>query len=119
MADRPRRPTSAELIAAVLDEGSWVSWDEEPLEVAAPGSDYAHALAAARSVEPERVVLVTGHGGDAVVTAAEAFAPGIAVASSSTVRQSAAASSSATIGGAATVRVPRANWCSTRPSGCQ
>ena len=36
-----------------------------------------------------------------------------------TERQAAAASRTATTAGAATVRVPRANWCRTRPSGCQ
>lgn len=40
----------------------------------------AHALDAARSIEPERVVLVTGHGADAVAAAAEAIEPGILVA---------------------------------------
>ena len=40
-------------------------------------------------------------------------------ASSATERQAAAASRTATTAGAATVRVPRANWCRTRPSGCQ
>ena len=39
----------------------------------------AHALAAARSVEPERIVLVTGHGADEVAAAAEALEPGITV----------------------------------------
>ena len=33
----------------------------------------AHALAAARSLEPERTVLVTGHGGEAVAAAARAI----------------------------------------------
>lgn len=40
----------------------------------------AHALAAARSVEPERIVLVTGHGADEVAAAAETLEPGITVA---------------------------------------
>ena len=33
----------------------------------------AHALAAARGIEPERTILVTGHGGDAVAAAAREF----------------------------------------------
>lgn len=60
--DRPRRPNSAELIAAVLDEGSWVSWDEAPLPVAAPGSDYATTLAAAADRAGTDEAIVTGAG---------------------------------------------------------
>ncbi len=33
----------------------------------------AHALAAARAIEPERIILVTGHGGEAVAAAARAI----------------------------------------------
>src|SRR5690606_16286052 len=62
MTDRPRRPTSAELIAAVLDEGSWVSWDEAPLEVARPGSEYAATLAAAAERAGTDESIVTGSG---------------------------------------------------------
>ena len=58
----PRRPNSAELIAAVLDEGSWVSWDEAPLPVAAPGSDYARTLAAAAERAGTDESIVTGEG---------------------------------------------------------
>lgn len=39
----------------------------------------AHALRAARSLDPERIVLVTGHGGDAVAAAARAIDSDIAV----------------------------------------
>ncbi|HHU11566.1 MAG TPA: acetyl-CoA carboxyl transferase [Intrasporangiaceae bacterium] len=59
---RPRRPNSAELIAAVLDDGSWVSWDEPPLPVAEPGSAYAEALAAAAAKAGTDEAVVTGEG---------------------------------------------------------
>jgi bifunctional UDP-N-acetylglucosamine pyrophosphorylase / glucosamine-1-phosphate N-acetyltransferase len=39
----------------------------------------AHALAAARALEPERTVLVTGHGGDAVAAAARELDPDLRV----------------------------------------
>jgi bifunctional UDP-N-acetylglucosamine pyrophosphorylase/glucosamine-1-phosphate N-acetyltransferase len=39
----------------------------------------AHALAAARGVEPERTVVVTGHGGEAVAAAARAIDPELRV----------------------------------------
>jgi bifunctional UDP-N-acetylglucosamine pyrophosphorylase/glucosamine-1-phosphate N-acetyltransferase len=39
----------------------------------------AHALAAARSLEPERTVLVVGHGGEAVAAAARAIDEGLRV----------------------------------------
>lgn len=39
----------------------------------------AHALATARALEPERTILVTGHGGDAVAAAARAIDPAIRV----------------------------------------
>lgn len=58
----PRRPNSAELVAAVLDEGSWVSWDEAPLEVAEPGSDYARTLAAAAEKAGTDEAIITGEG---------------------------------------------------------
>ena len=60
--DRPRRPNSAELIAAVLDEGTWVSWDEAPVAVAEPGSDYARTLAAAAQRSGTDEAIVTGEG---------------------------------------------------------
>jgi acetyl-CoA carboxylase carboxyl transferase subunit beta len=60
--NRPRRPNSAELIAAVLDEGSWVSWDEAPLQVAEEGSEYAAALAAASERAGTDESIVTGEG---------------------------------------------------------
>ena len=40
---------------------------------------FAHALGAARALEPERVVLVAGHGAEAVTKAARAFDPEIEV----------------------------------------
>jgi bifunctional UDP-N-acetylglucosamine pyrophosphorylase / glucosamine-1-phosphate N-acetyltransferase len=39
----------------------------------------AHALAAARAVEPERMILVTGHGAEAVAAAGRALAPDLRV----------------------------------------
>ncbi len=39
----------------------------------------AHALAAARGIEAERTILVTGHGGDAVAAAAREFADDLRV----------------------------------------
>jgi acetyl-CoA carboxylase carboxyl transferase subunit beta len=60
--NRPRRPNSAELIAAVLDEGSWVSWDEAPLQVAEEGSEYAATLAAATERAGTDESIVTGEG---------------------------------------------------------
>ncbi|MBC7308598.1 MAG: acetyl-CoA carboxyl transferase [Actinomycetales bacterium] len=62
MADSPTRPDSHELIAAVLDDDSWVSWDEAPLQVAAPGSEYAAALAKAAERAGTDEAIVTGEG---------------------------------------------------------
>ncbi|NLJ52528.1 MAG: acetyl-CoA carboxyl transferase [Intrasporangiaceae bacterium] len=59
---RPKRPNSAELIEAVFDAGSWVSWDEQPLTVADPGSDYAEALAKAAERAGTDESIVTGEG---------------------------------------------------------
>lgn len=58
----PSRPNSAELIAAVLDAGTWVSWDEAPLTVAPPGSDYAETLARAAQRAGTDEAIVTGSG---------------------------------------------------------
>lgn len=56
------RPNSAELVGAVLDPGSWVSWDEAPVEVAAPGSSYAETLTAAAERAGTDESIVTGEG---------------------------------------------------------
>ncbi len=40
---------------------------------------FAHALASARALQPEKIVLVVGHGGDAVAEAARALDPDIVV----------------------------------------
>jgi acyl-CoA carboxylase subunit beta len=57
MADRPSRPTARELIALVLDDGSWTSWDTPPVRT---GIDDAYAVelaaAAERSGEDESVL---------------------------------------------------------------
>ena len=62
MSERPHRPTSAELITAVLDEGTWQSWDEAPLAVAPEGSPYAVELAAAAEKAGTDESIVTGEG---------------------------------------------------------
>lgn len=59
---RPDRPNSAELIAAVLDEGTWRSWDEAPLQVAEDGSEYAATLASAAERAGTDESIVTGEG---------------------------------------------------------
>lgn len=62
MTEAPDRPNSSELIAAVLDEDSWVSWDEAPLTVAEPGSDYSATLARAAERAGTDESIVTGEG---------------------------------------------------------
>ncbi|MEO7270022.1 MAG: carboxyl transferase domain-containing protein, partial [Knoellia sp.] len=62
MSDKPFRPTSSELIAAVLDDGLWQSWDESPVTVAEPGSMYAAELAAAAERAGTDEAIVTGEG---------------------------------------------------------
>ncbi|KGN42431.1 acetyl-coenzyme A carboxylase carboxyl transferase subunits beta/alpha [Knoellia aerolata] len=62
MSVKPHRPTSSELIAAVLDDGAWTSWDEAPLPVAEPGSPYAGELAAAAEKAGTDESIVTGEG---------------------------------------------------------
>lgn len=62
MAETPTRPNSSELITAVLDEGSWVSWDEAPLAVAEPGSEYADTLVRASERAGTDESIVTGEG---------------------------------------------------------
>ena len=62
MSERPRRPGAHELLAEVLDEGSFVSWDQAPLEVAPPGSTYAAELAAAAERAGTDESIITGEG---------------------------------------------------------
>ena len=62
MSERPRRPGAHELLAEVLDEGSFASWDQAPLEVAPPGSTYAAELAAAAERAGTDESIITGEG---------------------------------------------------------
>ncbi|GIL36861.1 carboxyl transferase domain-containing protein [Phycicoccus sp. DTK01] len=59
---RARRPGAHELLDAVLDAGSFTSWDEAPLRVAEPGSEYAVELAAAAERAGTDESIVTGEG---------------------------------------------------------
>ncbi|GAA0369804.1 carboxyl transferase domain-containing protein [Microbispora corallina] len=56
------RPGARDLIATVLDPGSWLSWDEPPADRAEPGSAYAADLAAARARTGYDESVVTGEG---------------------------------------------------------
>lgn len=56
------RPGARDLIDLVVDPGSWHSWDDEPEEPAAPGSDYARELAAARERSGTDESVITGQG---------------------------------------------------------
>lgn len=58
----PERYSARDLIREVLDEGSWQSWDSEPLAVAEPGSAYAEDLARAREKSGEDEAVLTGEG---------------------------------------------------------
>ena len=60
--DRPRRPGARELLAAVLDEGTFASWDEAPIDVTEPDSPYALELAAAAERAGTDESIVTGEG---------------------------------------------------------
>ena len=51
-----------ELLEAVLDPGSWQSWDVAPEQVAPPGSPYAEELAAAAAKAGTDESLITGQG---------------------------------------------------------
>ena len=59
---KPVRLTSSQLITAVLDDGTWQSWDETPLAVAEEGSPYAADLAAAAEKSGVDESIVTGEG---------------------------------------------------------
>ncbi len=62
MTERPRRPGAHELLAAVLDEGSFSSWDVEPIRVTEPGSEYDAELVAAADRAGTDEAIVTGEG---------------------------------------------------------
>lgn len=56
------RPDARTLIGAVLDPGTWRSWDETPADPAAPGSDYAEELARARARTGYDESVISGEG---------------------------------------------------------
>ncbi|GGS52843.1 acetyl-CoA carboxylase [Planobispora rosea] len=56
------RPDARTLIGAVLDPGSWQSWDRPPADPAEPGSDYAEELAAARAKSGYDESVISGEG---------------------------------------------------------
>src|SRR5690606_17763584 len=56
------RPDARALLAGVLDPGSWRSWDEPPVDRAAPGSAYANELATARARTGYDDSVITGAG---------------------------------------------------------
>ncbi|GIH90826.1 carboxyl transferase domain-containing protein [Planobispora siamensis] len=56
------RPDARALIGAVLDPGTWRSWDGPPADPAEPGSDYAEELAAARAKSGYDESVITGEG---------------------------------------------------------
>ncbi|WP_326826866.1 carboxyl transferase domain-containing protein [Streptosporangium sp. NBC_01756] len=58
----PARPGARALIDVVLDPGTWRSWDETPVDPAAPGSDYAEELAKARTRTGYDESVVSGEG---------------------------------------------------------
>lgn len=62
MASSRRRLGARELVDAVLDPGSWSSWDEPPLDVAEPNSRYAAELAAAAERAGTDESVLTGSG---------------------------------------------------------
>ena len=59
---RQRRLGARELLATVLDDGSWQGWDAAPSEPAEPGSAYAAELAAAAERSGCDEAIVTGEG---------------------------------------------------------
>ncbi|GAA3440580.1 carboxyl transferase domain-containing protein [Planomonospora venezuelensis] len=56
------RPDARTLIGAVLDPGTWRSWDTPPADPAEPGSDYAEELAAARAKTGYDESVISGEG---------------------------------------------------------
>ncbi|HXR68828.1 MAG TPA: carboxyl transferase domain-containing protein, partial [Dermatophilaceae bacterium] len=61
-ATRVIRLGARELLEAVLDPGSWQSWDVAPQQVVPPGSPYAAELAAAAARAGTDESLITGQG---------------------------------------------------------
>src|SRR5665647_2109528 len=59
---RVERLGARDLLDAVLDPGSWQSWDTTPQQVAAPGSPYAQELVAAEAKAGTDESLITGQG---------------------------------------------------------
>jgi acyl-CoA carboxylase subunit beta len=62
VTEQPHRPGARELLAAVLDAGTFVAWDTAPLAVAEPGSPYAAELEAAALRSGTDEAIVTGEG---------------------------------------------------------
>ena len=61
MSVKPRRLGALELLETVLDEGSWKSWDADPVQPTAADSPYAAELAAAAKAGTDESI-VTGEG---------------------------------------------------------
>jgi acetyl-CoA carboxylase beta subunit len=59
---KAERLGARDLLDAVLDPGSWQSWDTTPQQVAAPGSDYADELVVAEAKAGTDESLITGQG---------------------------------------------------------
>jgi acetyl-CoA carboxylase carboxyl transferase subunit beta len=57
-----RRLRARELLDAVVDPGTWQSWDLPPLQVATPGSDYAAELERAAKQAGTDESVITGEG---------------------------------------------------------
>lgn len=57
-----QRPDARGLVEAVLDPGTWRSWDEAVADPAGPGSPYAKELAAARARTGYDEAVITGEG---------------------------------------------------------
>lgn len=62
MTSKPIRLGAPELLATVLDDGTWVSWDEPPVEPTPPSSPYAAELAAAAERAGTDESIITGEG---------------------------------------------------------
>ncbi|GHH64382.1 acetyl-CoA carboxylase [Streptosporangium violaceochromogenes] len=58
----PAGPDARAFVAAVLDPGTWRSWDRTPVDPAPPGSDYAGELAAARARTGYDESVISGEG---------------------------------------------------------